>query len=186
MPVEGAEDLVEFHGDFFSPAISDISVFSCGLVLGKRCCLIVLTVSDSSNDWRLVALPLPSVFAYNADGQSEDKFVPKMELNSIRAFRFPVGVDICLFFEGGKYRITAHVGSLFAEEFADFYFKSSYHTCYKCSCRSGFERAQITKYFAPIFWNLWKSKEYQLPEDKEFCYMFSANQFEGILILTGK
>jgi hypothetical protein len=33
-PVEGGNGLVEFHSDFFSPAISDLATSCCGLVLG--------------------------------------------------------------------------------------------------------------------------------------------------------
>jgi hypothetical protein len=126
---------------------------------------------------------------------AEEKFVPKIELTSARAFKFPVGVDTCLFFHSGEWKISAHVGNIFAEEFCDFYCRLAARSddpAFKKNEKprgdsgEGIERHEISKYFVPFFWNLWKSKNYKFPETTDFCFMFSANPFESQLALVGK
>jgi hypothetical protein len=131
-----------------------------------------------------VFLPLTKHYTYDEDFYAEEKYVPSIDWNGgfkvtalrinkcdRKVFNLVHGTSVGLFSYQGQWVVSGYCGN-------NVY---SRQLCY----RNNRDITGISEVISDLFWGLFKSRGWKLPQELNRCYMFVCHPEEDILQLVG-
>lgn len=110
-------------------------------------------ILDEANNWSVVSYPYDKFFNYG------EGHAPKLDWNTVKVYEKLDGSLMTLYFYRG-WRVQSSGMADAAGAVADFGYT-----------------------FAQLFWKVWHQLDYQLPQDKEYCFMFElTTPFNRIVV----